>query len=158
MPKVELPEAELVRRTYTLRAMDLPPQVSLTKRSLLRWFALAFGLISAQESRSTILDVLDALFHHQFTKKTEPTSADLQAYLKSKGKPVSDKLLLYHLKRLQDNGLLQRKKGRYSFCSDSHSEKSDLPAGFKASVAESVQKSLDDIQLVLGKLAEGYKR
>ena len=158
MPKVELPEAELVRGAYTLRVMDLPPQVSLTKRSMLRWFALAFGLISAQESRSTILDVLDTLFHHQFTKKTEPTSADLQAYLKSKGKPVSDKLLLYHLKRLQDNGLLQRKKGKYCFCSDPYADKGDVAAGFKATVATGVQRSLNDIQSVLGKLADSYKR
>ncbi|HIH16178.1 MAG TPA: hypothetical protein HA252_02125 [Candidatus Diapherotrites archaeon] len=154
----KIPEAELVRRTYTLRVMDLPPSVSLTKRSLLRWFALAFGIISEQESRSTIFDVLDSLFYHQFTKKTDPTSADLQAYLKSKGRKVSDKLLLYHFKRLQDSGLVQRRKGKYLFCSDAYSDKSNLAAGFKSSVASAVNKSLEDIQSVLGKLADGYRR
>ena len=43
----ELPEAGLVRKTITLREMDLPPEVKLTKKSLLRWFALSTGLILA---------------------------------------------------------------------------------------------------------------
>ncbi len=154
----KLPEAEFIRCTYTLRVMDLPPSVSLTKRGMLRWFALAFGLLSEQESRSTILDILDALFYHLFARKSEPTSADLQAYLKSKGKKVSDKLLLYHLKRLQDCGLLQRKKGKYFFCSDPYADKGDVAAGFKVGVASNVQRSLNDIQSVLGKLADSYKR
>ncbi|HIH21332.1 MAG TPA: hypothetical protein HA222_01560, partial [Candidatus Diapherotrites archaeon] len=46
MAKTEFPEAELVRRVFVVREMDLPPQVLLTKRSLLRWFALASGMIS----------------------------------------------------------------------------------------------------------------
>ncbi len=158
MPPTRFPEAELVRTTFTLRVMDLPPSVFLTKRSLLRWFALAFGLLSEQESRSTILDVLEALFHFQCAKKSEPTSADLQAHIKSKGKKVSDKLLLYHLKRLQDVGLLERKKGKYSFCADPYADKSDLAAGFKAGVGMQVNKSLQDVQTVLSKLAENYRR
>ena len=78
--------------------------------------------------------------------------------MKSKGRKVSDKLLLYHLKRLQDSGLVQRRKGKYLFCSDAYSDKSNLAAGFKSSVASAVNKSLEDIQSVLGKLADGYRR
>lgn len=54
MSKTQLPEAELVRRTFTVKEIDLPPHVRMTKRSLLRWFALASGWISEQESRQTI--------------------------------------------------------------------------------------------------------
>ncbi|MDZ4256463.1 MAG: hypothetical protein U1C71_02570, partial [archaeon] len=68
MSKIRLPEADLVRRTFTIKEVDLPPQVRMTKRGLLRWFALASGLLSEQESRQTILDVMDALFHFHLSQ------------------------------------------------------------------------------------------
>jgi len=58
-----VPESEFVRKTFTIKRMDLPPSVQLTKRSLLRWFALSFGLISECESRDTVFNVLVAVFH-----------------------------------------------------------------------------------------------
>ena len=70
----QLPESELVRKTFILKKMDLPPSVQLTKRSLIRWFALSFGLISEKESRDTVLNVLDALFHFLLYKKQNPST------------------------------------------------------------------------------------
>ena len=153
----ELPEAELVKRTFVLRRMDLPPQVTMTRRSLLRWFALAFGLISEKESRSTILDVLDALFYFQISKGVEPTTEAILSLLKQKGKPISEKLLRYHLKRLIDLGFLQRKKLKHFFANSPYAEKNDLKAGFNYSITASVAESLADIEKVLEKLALSYK-
>src|SRR3989338_6446711 len=93
------PESEYVRKTFTIRQMDFPPEVSLTKRSLVRWFALSFGLISEKESRSTILDVLDALFSLQLSKKASPTTSELLAHLRESQKKIDEKLLRYHVKR-----------------------------------------------------------
>jgi len=78
----QLPEAELIRNTYIIREMDIPPQVKLTKRSLLRWLALSLGLISENESRSTVLDVLDALFYFQFAKSQNPTPKNCNPMLR----------------------------------------------------------------------------
>ena len=160
MPKgqTQLPEAELVQHTFTLRQMSLPPSVKLTKRSMLRWFCLSFGLISEQESRSTIFDVLDAFFYFQFSKKQDPSSEQLMQYLKQKGNPISDKLLLYHLKRLSDLGLIERKKGHYFFCQDPHAEKRDISASFKHNISNSISITLADIESVLEKLAESYRK
>jgi predicted transcriptional regulator len=138
--------------------MDLPPSVSLTKRSLLRWFALSFGLISEKESRATILDVLDALFYFNISRLSAPTSNDLLRYLNEKQKPVSEKLLRYHLKRLVDIGLLQRKRLRYSFCSDPKADPSDLKAGFNHSLIVPLNSALADVSSVLEKLSENYKK
>lgn len=154
----EFPEAELVQGTYILRAMDLPPNVQLTRRSMLRWFALAFGLISENESRSTVLDVLDALFFFNFSKKSNPTTVEIQGFLKDKSRPVSDKLLRYHIKRLIDARLIQRKKLRYSFASSPHAEKNDVKAGFSHNVSGSVSKTLSEIESMLEKLAENYRQ
>lgn len=154
----EFPEAELVRKTFTLRQMDLPPQVLDTKRSLVRWFALSFGLLSEKESRSTILDVLDALFTLQLSKKSSPTTAQLLQHLKATEKKIDEKLLRYHLKRLLDVDLLERRKGRLSFVVDPHAEKGDIVAGFRHNIGIPVQESVQRISFALGKIKEKYAK
>lgn len=141
-----------------IRSMDLPPNIAMTRRSLLRWFALAFGLLSAKESRNTVIDVLDALFSFQLAQKKEPTTNELQLYLKEKKKPISDKLLRYHLKRMIDVGMLQRRKMKYSFSHSPYAEKSDLIEGFRHNIKEPINKSLDDIEAVLGKIKSNYSQ
>ena len=85
---MEFPEAELVRKNFTLRQMDFPPNIQFTRKSLLRWFALSIGLISEKESRSTILDVLDAVFYFNFTKKHNPTTIEVQELLQERKTPI----------------------------------------------------------------------
>lgn len=157
MPVAEHPESELVRSAITIRAMDFPPNISMTKRSLLRWFALSTGLISERESRSTILDVLDAMFFLQISKGAEPTSREIMLLLHGRGRKISDKLLRYHLKRLLDMGLVQRKKLHYSFAHAPNAEKNDLRAGFSHNVTKRVSSSLAQIEQVLTGLAESYR-
>ena len=155
---MEHPEAEHVRRTFILRQMDFPPEISLTKRSLLRWFALAFGLISERESRSTILDVLDALFTLQLSKKVYPTTSEILSFLKTSDRKIDEKLLRYHLKRLIDVGLIERRRGKLSFSQDPQFEKNDIVAGFKHSIGLPVHNSVDSVANALGKLKEKYAK
>lgn len=151
----EMPEAELVQNTFIVREMRAPPSIELTKRGLLRWFALATGLISERESRASVFDVLDALFYFQFGKKVKPTSNDLKEHLKEK---VSEKLLRYHLKKLVDAGLIERKKLKYSFAVDPKAEADNIRAGFRHNVAGKVEDALKEAEIVLGKLAEMYNK
>lgn len=155
--QLELPEAEYIRATFTLREMDMPPNVKLTRRSLLRWFALSCGLISERESRATVLDVLDAMLHLQLGKRIKPTSADILAYLKLKQRPVSEKLLRYHLKRLVDLNLVRRKKLRYEFNPAPDAEPDDLRKAFSHHFGARVANSLTGIENGLEKLVESYK-
>jgi len=154
---VEFPEAELIRKTFTIRQMDFPPGVAMTKRSLLRWFCLSFGLISEKESRSTILDVLDAFFVFQLSKKQSPTTLELLAYLRESEKKIDEKLLRYHLKRLIDVGLVERRKGKLSFVCAPYSEKHNLRSGFEHSIGIPLQESLKSITNALDKINEKYK-
>lgn len=157
MSKIRLPEAEFVRRTFILKEVDLPPQVRMTKRSLLRWFALSAGLLSEQESRQTILDVLDALLYFQLSKKTSPTTIELQEYILQKtGQPISDKLLRYHLKRLLDSHFLIREKQKYKFNPSPHSEPHDVSASFNYWIGQGVQKSAQNIENALQDLQKTY--
>lgn len=151
------PESEFVRQSFTIRKMDFPPEVALTKRSLLRWFALSFGLISPNESRSTILDVLDGFFYFQVSKKYSPNTSELLMHLNDSGKKINEKLLRYHLKRLIDVGLVERRKGKLSFVVDPMADPSDLVKGFNYNIATPIQESVSNISGVLEKLSEKYK-
>ena len=155
----EFPESELVRKTFTLKKMDLPPSVQLTKRSLIRWFALSFGLISEKESRDTVLNVLDALFHFLLAKKQNPSTLDIQAYIDGKyHQKISEKLLRYHLNRLIAIELLQRKQNRYFLNNSPVSEPNNLVESFNFWVKKPVNESLNDIEKVLGKISDSYKK
>ncbi|MFH1391551.1 MAG: hypothetical protein ABIH20_04535 [Candidatus Diapherotrites archaeon] len=151
------PEAEYVRKSFTIRKMDFPPEVSMTKRSLLRWFALSFGLISEKESRSTILDILDGFFYFQVSKKYSPTTYELLDRLKEQGKKIDEKLLRYHLKRLIDVGLVERNKGKLSFVNDPTADKNDIVKGFQHNIGKPVEESVTSISTALEKLNEKYK-
>ena len=157
MSKIRLPEAELVRRTFIVKEVDLPPQVRMTKRSLLRWFALASGWISEQESRQTILDVLDALFYYQLSKKSSPTTPELQQYIKEKtGEEISEKLLRYHLKRLLDSNFLVREKQHYQFNPAPNAEPRDIIASYNYWIAQGIQNSTKNIENALEDLQKTY--
>ena len=153
------PEAGLVRKTFIIKKMDLPPSVQLTKRSLLRWFALSFGLLSEQESRDTVLNVLDALFYFLLNKKQNPSTLELQAYISEKyHKKISEKLLRYHLNRLIALELLQRKSNRYFLNNNPSAEPGSIVESFNYWVKEQAMQSLDGIGTALSKLSDSYKK
>ncbi len=155
---MELPESNLIRKTFTVREMDLPPEIQLTKKSLLRWFALASGLISEKESRTTVLDILDALFVLNLGQKIEPTTLEIQKFIKDKtGKAVGEKLIRYHLKRLLDINFLRRKKNKfYSFNNSPESHARDLKASYNYWVTQATKKSMDNTERVLDLLSKQY--
>jgi len=155
----ELPESGLVRKTFTLKRMDLPPSVQLTKRSLLRWFALSFGLISERESRDTVLNVLDALFFFLLKRNQNPTTLEVQAYINDKyHRKIGEKLLRYHLNRLIQLELLQRKQNRYFLNNHPYLEQGNLAESFNYWIKRPVNESLDDISKVLEKISSSYKK
>ena len=155
----QLPEAELVRKTFIIKKMDLPPSVQLTKRSLLRWFALSFGLISEKESRDTVLNVLDAIFHFLLNKKKNPSTLELQAFIDEKHhKKISEKLLRYHLNRLIVLELLQRKQNKYFLNNSPSAEQGNVVESFNHWIKEPVNESMEEIGNVLGKISESYRK
>lgn len=159
MPKDEFPESGLVRKTFIVRQMDLPPSVKLTKRSLLRWFALSFGLISSGESRNTVLLVLDALFFLLLTTKAAPSTTDIQVHIKEKfQKKISEKLIRYHLNRLIESGLLVRRKARYFINNNPYAEPNNLKESFAHWFKAPANTAMADIENVLVSLSEAYKK
>ena len=155
-----IPEAELVRKEFTVCEIDFPESVSLTKNSLLRWCSLSLGLITKNESRDKAFIVLDALFTLLFTKKQAPTTLDLQAQIKSKTKvEMSEKLIRYHLNRLIEIGVLERQGIKYRINPSPSSEKRDsLKESFDHWFKKEVEKQFSEISLALEKLQKSYEQ
>jgi hypothetical protein len=154
----ELPESSLVRKTFVIRTMDFPPSIKLTRRSLLRWFALAFGLISEKESRTTVLDVLDAVFYLNFSKES-PTIPAIQSYIKRKhSRKISEKLLRYHLNRMKEFNLLVKRKQAYCFNPAPLAERDDLKASFNYYVTKNITETLANLEEVFSILCASYKK
>lgn len=156
---VEHPEAHLVRKTFILRKMDLPPEVLMTKRSLLRWFALSFGLISEKESRSTVIDVLDVLFAALISKKINPSTIDLQnAFFEKTSKKISEKLMRYHLNRLIKMNLLHRKRNKYYINNNPYAETGNLKESFSYWIKNPINEAMTDLENVLEKMQQNYTK
>lgn len=153
----EFPEANLIRKTLIVRQMDVPPEVQLTKRSLLRWFALSVGLISEKESRAMVLNILDSLFYFLYSKKTNPSTNDIKFHLKEKFETdTSEKLIRYHLNKLIDFGLITRKKKLYYINPSPVGERDSLPQSFSYWVDKHYKECFPNIETVLQKLSESY--
>jgi hypothetical protein len=155
-----IPEAEYIRKEFTIRQMDLPDSVKLTKKSLLRWCCLSLGLLSPNESRDKALLVYDSLFAYLFKKKQSPTTLDLQEFIKEKSSiEMSEKLIRYHLNRLIDLGIIVRDKTKYKVNPSPDSEKrNSISESFSAWVKEPTQKELNKVSLSLEKLQELYTK
>lgn len=110
-----IPEAKLIEDEVLIRRLRLPEDVLLTRKSIIRWLALSLGLINPNESRTVVIDLLDALFDFHYAGK-QPTTKDILDKMKEKmGEEQNPKAVYYHLQRLMDVGMLERKKGEYSF-------------------------------------------
>ncbi len=133
-----------------LRELQLPHEVELTKKSLVRWLALSLGLISPNESRTLMLDVLEALlFFH--AKKEEPSIHDIFEKLGEirKNEGVNPKAVRYHLLQLKNKGIISRKKGKYSFSLNPQNQSGDLGEALESLYIERVKSAFLNIRRAL---------
>ncbi|MBI2079917.1 hypothetical protein HYT84_04065 [Candidatus Micrarchaeota archaeon] len=108
-----IPESKLVKSEITIRELALPEEVKLTRKSLIRWLALSMGLISPNESRRLLLDILEVLFYFHIKKEAPTTKQIMDKITEFGGKKSTEKAVYYHLLKLKDGGFITRKKGQY---------------------------------------------
>ena len=112
---MELPEAKLIKSEILLREMQLTDEVKMTRKSLVRWIALSLGLISPNESRQSILNLLEALLFYHLKEKREPNYQDVQDYLKQQSAEMNEKTVRYHLTQLKKAGVIEDSRGTCKF-------------------------------------------
>jgi len=160
-----IPEAELIEEEIILRKLKLPPDVKLSRVSLLRWFSLALGLISPEETRQTLFLVLAAFLHATFTIKRPPTTLELKeicdrnrlAITGTKGSlNISEKLIRYHMGKLIEIGLIERKSNRYFLIKPSFSTPNDYSALFEEIFKKKTEESVTRASKAFQELAKAY--
>ena len=108
-----LPEARLIKSESTLRELSLSDETLMTRKAMVRWLALSFGLIHPNETRLLLLDVFDAALEFHIKNKN-PTTKEIITRLEENTKTKQNpKAVYYHLQRLLTCGILSRKKGMY---------------------------------------------
>ncbi|MEM3555534.1 MAG: hypothetical protein QXF56_02355 [Candidatus Micrarchaeia archaeon] len=152
-----IPEASLIESELVIRNMQLTREVRMTKKSLIRWIALALGLIYPNETRTTMLDLLEALFYFQLSEGKEPDVHELAEYIKEHGKEVSEKTVFYHLLQLKKIGLVKRSKGKYFFPQSPDSEKGDVASSVEHVYKNKTDDSIARIKEALVTLKKMYK-
>jgi len=144
-----IPEAEHIKKEMILRNMALPDEVRLTRKSLVRWIALSLGLISPNETRTIVIDVLDVLLD-EFSRGKKPTTKEIHEAVQKKRKDdVCEKTIYYHLQRLAAMGLLQREKGQYFISKDKEKLKDSVRKIYAREFDEAFEKigkALDTIE------------
>ena len=110
---MEVNESKLIERELTLRDLRITKEVTETRRSIVRWLALALGVISPGESRLTAVSVLDAILYFQFSQKMDPTVDELMEYINKNWGVINEKTLRYHLLQLSKANIVMHEKGRY---------------------------------------------
>ncbi len=148
-----IPEKELVRRTFTLREMRLPGDTKLTKASLVRWLCLSLGLLSEDETRHAVLDVMDSFLYYQLAEKRDPTTKDI-----AERAEVPEKAVRYHLRRLRDMGLVEEHSRRYRFVRDSSSNSLNLSRSFREHYLSGLEKTGRSVESALSEIQRAYNQ
>jgi len=113
-----IPESKLIRSEITIRDLSITNDVKLAKKSMVRWLALSLGLVSPNESRTLILDILTILFksHIKMKKLTFQQIFDQAKELNKSD--ITQKAVYYHLLRLKDKGVLKSRDKLYFISED----------------------------------------
>jgi len=151
-----IPESEYIEETITVRDMRLPSDVTLTKRSLIRWIALSLGLINPNESRKSLIYLIEILFENQLKNKTGISVEQIMKEVEKKemDKSFSEKTVRYHLLRLEKKGFVKRKNIYYSLSVSDFSE--DSIENMIEEYVERQNKAMDKVKMALNKLKGLY--
>ncbi len=150
-----LPESELIRSEIVLRDMQFLSEVKLAKKSLVRWLALSLGLISPNESRTLILDILEALFGFHF-KEHSPTMHEIIAEVGRINPRSNHKAIRYHIGQLKKQGILSRTKGRYGFSLSPSQENRDAGSALEYLYVSQAKGSFEKIKKAISALEHTY--
>lgn len=110
-----IPESKYILNETVIRDLSLNDDILVTKKSTIRWLALSLGLINPNESRKQVFDLLETLIDFHYDSIAPTTSEILEKMNIDPSSSNRHKAVYYHLLRLQNSGLINRKKGKYYF-------------------------------------------
>jgi hypothetical protein len=153
---MEMPEAQLIRNECLVRDLQFNEDVKLTRKALVRWLALSLGLISPNETRGGLLEVLEALLHFHFRKRHGGDDPDIYQILDKvreiKKEEPNPKAVRYHLLQLKKLGIIEAKKRKYRFVLPPLQEDDNLAAALSYVYKQRMDSSFEKIKKALSTL------
>ncbi|MBM3229254.1 hypothetical protein FJZ26_02385 [Candidatus Parvarchaeota archaeon] len=150
-----LPESKLIRQEQIIRDMQLTSEVKMTKKSLVRYVALSLGLILPGESRTLMLDILEALMFAHFEEQPPDIHQLLARIAKIQSievEKVNPKAVRYHTLELKKRGIIERKEHKYCFTMPPLADEPDLGAALEHVYLENCKTSFEKIKKAIGTL------
>jgi hypothetical protein len=153
---MEMPEAALIRGECLVRDLQFNEDVKLTRKALVRYLALSLGLISPNETRTGLLEVLEALLFFHFKKRQGGADPDIYQLL-DKVKEIrkeepNPKAVRYHLLQLKKLGIIESKKRKYRFALSPQQEDDSLAAALSHAYRQKMDSSFEKIARALSVL------
>jgi len=152
-------ESSLIRQEFIVRDMQLFSEVKLTRRGLVRYLALSLGLISANETRTLMIDIFDALLKAHFASEEPDMSRIMELVNQVREKnesPAQIKAVRYHIHQLKERGLLERKAGKYKFALSPMAEDNDLANAFEYLYLTNTKNAFEKVRKAIGSLKHMY--
>ena len=150
---MEMPESALIRGECLVRELQLNDEVKLTRKGLVRWLALSLGLISPHESRTGLLEVLEALLFFHYKRRDSKSDPDIHQILEKikeirKSEP-NPKAVRYHLLQLKKLGVIETRKRKYRFVLAPLQENDDLALALSHAYRQRMESSFDKMKKAL---------
>ncbi len=153
---MQMPESELIRSECMVRDLQFNEDVKLTRKALVRWLALSLGLISPNESRKGLLEVLEALLFFHYRKRKSGSDPNIHQLLEKIGKikksGPNPKAVRYHLLQLKKRGIIETKKRKYRFSLAPMQENDDLSVALANVYRQRMDSSFAKIKKALSLL------
>ena len=148
-----MPEKELIRGECLVRDLQFNEDVKMTRKSLVRWLALSLGLISQNESRTGLLEVLEALLFFHYERRETRVDPDIYQILEKVGEirkeEPNPKAVRYHLLQLKKLGIVEAKKRKYRFALSPLQENDDLATALSYVYRQRMDASFEKIKRAL---------
>ncbi|MEM4554332.1 MAG: hypothetical protein QXT25_00585 [Candidatus Anstonellaceae archaeon] len=157
---MEMPESRLIRGECLVRDLQLSEEVKLTRKGLIRYLALSLGLIYPNESRTGLLEVLEALLFFHYQKRETHNDPDIHQIIEKiaqiKKSSPNPKAVHYHLLQLKKLGIIEQKKRRYRFVLSPMQENDDLAEGLAYVYRQRFEASFEKIRKVLSLIEKSF--
>ncbi|MCX8197472.1 MAG: hypothetical protein N3G80_04125 [Candidatus Micrarchaeota archaeon] len=157
---MEIPEAQLIRGECLVRDLQFSEELKLTRKGLIRYLALSLGLIYPNESRTGLLEVLEALLFFHYKKRETHGDPDIHQIIEKvrqiKKEEPNPKAIRYHLLQLKRLGIIEQKKRRYRFVLSPMQENDDLAEGLAYVYRQRFDAAFEKIRRALSLIEKSF--
>lgn len=150
------PESELIKDEIVLRDIKISQDILLSRKAMVRWLALSLGLISPNETRTLMLDILEVLLHFHFKEKNPDIHNILDELEKNKKEEPNPKAVRYHLLQLKNKGIIDSKQRKYYFITGSLPENNELSSSLEDIYFKKLESSFKQITKIIKAIKRTY--